>query len=105
MNITITQRSATSVMLPTSAYYENVTDCSFAAIIDGTFITGWMAKNIQYSSLRSERIKEGDEISELSELARVLTEPKWQIVTRERFDELFAQCVARLSGKAEEVQP
>lgn len=94
MNISITHRSATQISVVPGTYYYSAKESSFAAIMDGYFVYGWLAANIDFGSIRREAITEGEEISSLSPLARILTESDFEVITRERFVELFDQAVA-----------
>ena len=106
MNITITRKSSTQIEVNTPAYYENSRDGFFAAIIGTNFVTGWVAENINYATMRTEQIKENGELSEVtSQLAQVLTNPEWVPIDRERFVELFSACMAKITLNAQEVQP
>lgn len=99
MNISIFNRTTTQVGLVAGTYYQNVKEKSFAAIMDGYFIYGWIAEGINYGSIRREAITEGEEVSSLSPLAKIITEPEYEVVTRDRFLELLAECMTYIAGE------
>ena len=106
MNIRITRKTSTQIEVNTPGYYENTRDGYFAAIIGTNFVTGWMADNINYATIRTEQIKEGEELNEVtSQLAQVLTSPEWVPIDRERYVELFSACLTKITLNAQEVQP
>ena len=106
MNISITRRTSTQISVNTPAYYENTRDGFFAAIIGTNFISGWKADNIGYATVKTERIKENEELNEnISQLAQVLTSPEWIPCDRARFVELYTNCITQITLNAGEEQP
>lgn len=99
MNILLTNRTTTPLSIVAPIYVENAQEKEFAAVMDGYFIYGWHSELINYTTVKREAIKEGEEISTSSPLGKVLTDPRFVTINRDRFLELLAATMSHICGE------
>lgn len=105
MKITLTNKSTTSVEVSAPSFRESNDGHSYCAIFDGYYIFIYESYSGDYSYIKSQIIKEDEEINPMSTFGRVLTDDEFMDSTQGRFEAKLAKVFVDITNFRKEVQP
>jgi hypothetical protein len=105
MNISLTNRTTTQVELVAPSFRENIDGNIFCAILEDHYIYIYESYSGDFRYIKTEAIKQDENIDPLSSFGRVLTSDEYIDSTQGRFEAKLAQVFVDMTTFRKEVQP